>query len=612
MDNQTTVAFLKRLTLSKTQRILNGSECMKKGDVKKLKEIVNDNPEIVNARGGIQKSTLLHRCAKNNFPRLVKFLLEKGAEQKLDIHGNYPLHYACITGATDIVQSLLGSKVSIEARNFEGEKPANLAARCGNMEVLLYLLEQGATGEEGYHNNTVLHSAAEKGHLHIIQKLVEKGGFDINEENDLGETPLHIAAGYARGGLDTIKFLLNSGADISKITKSGRGAAHYAADTGSLEAMKFLIENGSPISTVSHIKNQMIKTNESSLLKLVALSGCTRKGTFLLDKVMAAKNKYDRCNNLSDMCGGTRHGIYIDEFSLNEFESELVVMSQELAEDPDNPNSIFQTFLRNNPEALVSLFDRCLINDDGQKKVENANVVFDFFLFKCSGSTKNELDLIEIIYASGKRKLLEHPLFEIFLQMKWEQSKGFFSIFFMIFLAHFLGLLGFSLTKFSKDEELQTYSPYFRCGLFVTTTFILIQEICISIYLLISVYMNWRSKCSKSNSSRNRRLTEFSNVIFASLWYVDNILSKSKSIFSALSGVCVLITEERNITVISLVWTSHIFMAAVTRIPRIGKNVFLTTQVTFTILEFLLSYLAEILAFVVAFHILLPDSEAFR
>jgi len=52
-------------------------------------------------------------------------------------------------------------------------------------------------------------------------------------------------------------------------------------------------------------------------------------------------------------------------------------------------------------------------------------------------------------------------------------------------------------------------------------------------------------------------------------------------------------------------------MAAVTRIPRIGKNVFLTTQVTVTILEFLLSYLAEILAFVVAFHILLPDSEAF-
>lgn len=81
--------------------------------------------------------------------------------------------------------------------------------------------------------------------------------------------------------------------------------------------------------------------------------------------------------------------------------------------------------------------------------------------------------------------------------------------------------------------------------------------------------------------------------------------------FSSMCGVAVLVTESRNITAVALIWTSHVFMAAVTSIPRIGKNVFLTTQVTYTILEFLFSYLGEILAFVVAFHILLPDSESF-
>lgn len=78
-----------------------------------------------------------------------------------------------------------------------------------------------------------------------------------------------------------------------------------------------------------------------------------------------------------------------------------------------------------------------------------------------------------------------------------------------------------------------------------------------------------------------------------------------------MCGVAVLVTESRNITAVALIWTSHVFMAAVTSIPRIGKNVFLTTQVTYTILEFLFSYLGEIFAFVVAFHILLPDSESF-
>ena len=80
-------------------------------------------------------------------------------------------------------------------------------------------------------------------------------------------------------------------------------------------------------------------------------------------------------------------------------------------------------------EFLVTLFDRCLIYDMNETKNfqgenANSNVVFDFFLFQCSGSTKSELDLIENIFASGRNKLLEHPIFEVYQRLKWESSKG--------------------------------------------------------------------------------------------------------------------------------------------------------------------------------------------
>ena len=46
--------------------------------------------------------------------------------------------------------------------------------------------------------------------------------------------------------------------------------------------------------------------------------------------------------------------------------------------------------------------------------------------------------------------------------------------------------------------------------------------------------------------------------------------------------------------------------------PRVGRHVFITSQVTGTISEFLLSYLIEILAFTISFHILLKENEMFR
>ena len=581
-------AFLRKISMSKSRRILNGLECLKREDIDRLVEMVKEDPDIVNARGGPRNGTLLHRCARNNRPKMVQFLLENGAEQKLDVHGNYPLHYASISGNKDIARSLLTKKFDLlEARNFEGEKPVHLAASCGNLEMLLYLLDQGSKGGDGYNGNTILHSAAEKCQLHVLEKLVDLG-YDVNAVNTQGETPIHLAAGH-RSGRQCVLFLLRSGADISVMTKSGAGAAHYAADTGSAEIMKYLVEHGAPLGARTD------DDNSSSLLRLVALSGCKKKGSYLLDKMMRAKNKLNRCNNLADVCK-ISHGSYVDQ-EMSDQETSLIMMTQELAQDPDNINSVFRTLLDNNPESLITLFDRCLIYEDQQKSVDS-NVVFDFFLFKTSGSTKNELDLIEIIFSTGRRKLLEHPLFEIFIRLKWEQSKYLFSMFFMIFLSHFISILGFALSNFSLNEEVRNLACIFKRSLFITTTLFLMVELTVICYILHSMYEDRKHKCTMRNLRESRKVWEIVNVVFATI--------------TALCGVGVLVTEDRNLTAVSLILTSNIFMAAVTSIPRIGKNVFITTQVTVTIFEFLFSYSGELIAFIVAFHILLPESEAFR
>ena len=113
--------FIRKITLSKSQRLLNGLSPFCPNELDKLVDTVKKYPKVVNSRGGPRNGTILHRCARNNRVDMVQFLLEMGAEQRLDIHGNYPLHYACISGNIQIVQILLhsSSKVDIDTPNFE-------------------------------------------------------------------------------------------------------------------------------------------------------------------------------------------------------------------------------------------------------------------------------------------------------------------------------------------------------------------------------------------------------------------------------------------------------------------------------------------------------------
>ena len=48
---------------------------------------------------------------------------------------------------------------------------------------------------KGNYGNTALHIAVHCGRVEMTRYLLKKG-FDVNKQNELSETPLHLAAGY--------------------------------------------------------------------------------------------------------------------------------------------------------------------------------------------------------------------------------------------------------------------------------------------------------------------------------------------------------------------------------------------------------------------------------
>jgi len=61
-------------------------------------------------------------------------------------------------------------------------------------------------------NRIPLHYAAEKGHLSVVECLINQKA-DINAKNDGGWTPLHYAA--EQGHLCVVEYLVNQKADIN-------------------------------------------------------------------------------------------------------------------------------------------------------------------------------------------------------------------------------------------------------------------------------------------------------------------------------------------------------------------------------------------------------------
>ncbi len=70
-------------------------------------------------------------------------------------------------------------------------------------------------------------------------------------------------------------------------------------------------------------------------------------------------------------------------------------------------------------------------------------------------------------------------------------------------------------------------------------------------------------------------------------------------------------SDVRYVCAVLVVFTCHGFMRVLSRLPRIGMYFFMIKMVFVSILKFLLSYIWHFFGYAVAFHILLPNKDAF-
>ena len=137
------------------------------------------------------------------------------------------------------ISTLRDTNIDVNLKDAVGRTPLGIAAERGHIDVVMFLIENGAdvniTDANG--NTPLIFIINKTGDLKIVKRLLEKGAA-VNTQNHTGETALMYAAW--RGHSDIVRLLLENRADASLKNGQGDTALRLAESKRHLEIVEML------------------------------------------------------------------------------------------------------------------------------------------------------------------------------------------------------------------------------------------------------------------------------------------------------------------------------------------------------------------------------------
>jgi ankyrin repeat protein len=253
-------------------------ETLRSGDLEGFLKAVAEDPKLLNARGPEGSTPFMYAVLYANAATLDR-LMKQGADANKRNDANVS---ALMWAATDLEKTrvLVAHSADVNARSSDMRTPLMIAARRpGNIATVKFLLEHGANLNPNLHPSTEsspLIEAATVPDAAVMELLLARGAdakaaaqpaiemavamqcqkcLALLAAKDLGKEAYSAALPNvtALGDANSVRLMLDKGADVNAADSLGRTPLMYAAasDLLDLEVVKLLIERGADVNAKS-------------------------------------------------------------------------------------------------------------------------------------------------------------------------------------------------------------------------------------------------------------------------------------------------------------------------------------------------------------------------
>ena len=196
--------------------------------------------------------TALMAASQNDHVEIAELLLQhRASATRLDVDGWNAFHHAVAYGSEKCAALLLRNNASVQEKTSDGRFSLHLAAEHGQQKIIALLLDQGVDVDQAdWQSNTALMFTAKRGCLPELEFLLSKGA-NCDKRNSHGFNALHFAA-MAGNAKALAKLLKQPTVDINCVDNVGNTPLILAAVNGCYDAVQHLLENGADPCTANH------------------------------------------------------------------------------------------------------------------------------------------------------------------------------------------------------------------------------------------------------------------------------------------------------------------------------------------------------------------------
>lgn len=206
------------------------------GDLALVKRLLKGNEEQINV--AYRNKTPLYVVVKNRNYEILEYLLKFDID--LEVNG-FCLESVVREGDYKALKLMLDNGFSANYSNKKGYRPVHWAATLEDVSLLELLIERGADVNPvtNVHKETALMIASSRNHIDSVKLLLDNGA-EPDKKDFLGATALMDAC--KKGNMEIVEILIESGADITLKDKDGNDLLHYAKQSGDEAFIKSIEE----------------------------------------------------------------------------------------------------------------------------------------------------------------------------------------------------------------------------------------------------------------------------------------------------------------------------------------------------------------------------------